>query len=1362
MGNLLACKKVKVLVLLILLVASSLAVIVRADELYPGPSELSSHGLMIWAFRISHPSPLIVGTNVTVEFTLQNGGKSYVTFSDSGAFASVRDPDNILSSFGKAVSPQMVLAPGENVTFKGWKVLNKVGTWTIWPSYMVVVNGQKESGPSEWHALTVSVQKQSIPFPDLTVAEIKSSRENNTIGCTIKNVGEATVKAGHLTVLYVDSVKTCEQVVPVDLSAGEEYFFWFNYEWPKCHTINVTVFTDYTNLVKESNETNNSLSRIVVSYLVPLAINSGPTLSSVTENSIVVSWTTNDEGDSLVIYSYLKVKETIHELDLDKQHRIVIGNLNVGTTYSLIVESTDSCGNIARSRTLVFETLPPHDIEAPSVMLVLPARLARVVNVTATVSDNVGISRIVFYVNGIARLTDYDEPYVLELNTSLYQNGPCTFKAVAYDSSGNSAEATENGTVDNLLPDNSPPTVMIVYPSIGGTVSGTVRVEALITEAEGHIEQVKAFIDSVYVRGWTYFPFAFDPFTREISSSPPLKSMSFVFPWNTSDLEPGSEHTIRIEAWDDVGNHQATSITVNIIKFEVAGTSLTPLIVNLEVTRSVTRVDNYFEVTLLVRNTGTVAISGLEVVDSCPGFQGLPKELGDSVSYDTSLKGSTVTMKYSYHHGFLEPRETATLEYYVVPILFNDITKYEIGFGSPVVRFKVGDESVGRRFNLPFRPSAEDLSAAFRSADYLIVTRPQGLLDSNPGDVESVQFLLSRMAELAKLKLGVLGYLPDGCTNVLLKDLISPGGFWANKLSLAFADPERSNAYMLLVGEPDVVPSYDFSDAKLSDQYYADVAGNGRPDLIVGRIVGVCARNLTRPIEASISVFLGSGYDRELALVTSGYEKDPDSADPVYVPFVDLALEALRDIQGQGVPATVIHWSNFLERAWTVQFTNYDGFTLGDIDGDGVDEVIIVRDEEGRAYLYEPTDGSLIRSFPCRFTRYDGLASGDVDGDGVDEIITAVDDDGAEGMIYVYKPDGTLESSSAYRFNNWDALTIGDVSGDSVKEIITVSDDQDMLRAYNVDGHSLWLTTSWHLDFTPYDSLSCGNLIGWWAGIYWNKDEVVVAKDDDHNAYIYGADGTQIMVDSVGYTRYDASMVAELKGGWKILTLRDDDETIFTLNPGFSRHTVYSRFVSDWFRGVRYTGNTGSDRHDGVAVGILGPGEDPRLAVIRNNNGLSFFQVIIPERSEADNYASEQFQRQADDSSVIVLVGHGNSGGVTPIFYSTVMASNFREHAVVVAVSCLAGDYEGSYSGAHTFPRAILDRGAAVLIASTEESYSSVNEYTLRNFFERWNIGGQRAGDAFTLYERERYPSGGKWPLWVREYNFYGDPKFPS
>lgn len=93
--------------------------------------------------------------------------------------------------------------------------------------------------------------------------------------------------------------------------------------------------------------------------------------------------------------------------------------------------------------------------------------------ISANASDNVGVSRVTFYIDGQIMADDYSAPYATSWNTKNLVNGSIhTIAVTAYDTSGNAAKAEPvYVTVDKIAP-----AVAMVTPTDGSLVPQGSRV----------------------------------------------------------------------------------------------------------------------------------------------------------------------------------------------------------------------------------------------------------------------------------------------------------------------------------------------------------------------------------------------------------------------------------------------------------------------------------------------------------------------------------------------------------------------------------------------------------------------------------------------------------------------------------------------------------------------------------------------------------------------------------------------------------------------------------------------------------------------------------------------------------------------
>ncbi len=208
-----------------------------------------------------------------------------------------------------------------------------------------------------------------------------------------------------------------------------------------------------------------------------------------------------------------------------------------------------------------------------------------------------------------------------------------------------------------------------------------------------------------------------------------------------------------------------------------------------------------------------------------------------------------------------------------------------------------------------------------------------------------------------------------------------------------------------------------------------------------------------------------------------------------------------------------------------VRFTKYDGIGVGDVDGDGVNEILIAVDEDKKIYIYsvaEDSSGGLQLASEgtvnieesvlgwkfdgCRYTysedhkgsAYDGFLVGDVMGDGRAEIVMLENRNGDDSEIYVYEyTDGGLIELNVLtaRFTKKDGVYLGDVMGDGKLEIVIAIDEDDAVYIYSA---SLGLLKVQYMRFTPLDGLACGDIDGD------GKDEILIVIDEDDKLYVGG------------------------------------------------------------------------------------------------------------------------------------------------------------------------------------------------------------------------------------------------------------------
>lgn len=105
----------------------------------------------------------------------------------------------------------------------------------------------------------------------------------------------------------------------------------------------------------------------------------------------------------------------------------------------LSARAWDAAGNVGTSADV---TVSVPDLAPPTVQLTQPSggsTVSGTVTLAATASDNVGVSRVDFFVDSVLRGSDTTAPYGLSWDTTAAANGTHSLHARAYDAAGNSA-----------------------------------------------------------------------------------------------------------------------------------------------------------------------------------------------------------------------------------------------------------------------------------------------------------------------------------------------------------------------------------------------------------------------------------------------------------------------------------------------------------------------------------------------------------------------------------------------------------------------------------------------------------------------------------------------------------------------------------------------------------------------------------------------------------------------------------------------------------------------------------------------------------------------------------------------------------
>jgi hypothetical protein len=186
----------------------------------------------------------------------------------------------------------------------------------------------------------------------------------------------------------------------------------------------------------------------------------------------------------------------------------------------------------------------PADTIQPTTMVTTPSAdstVSGVVSVGIIGTDNVGVTKVEWYLNGTLISSSASASATFAWNTATYSNGSWILQARAYDAAGNIGTSAINVTVQNTVPDTTAPTATITAPASGSTVSGVVSVNVSATD---NVSVTKV---EWYLNG-----------TMAGTSA----TASAAFTWNTTGY-PNGPCNLQAKAYDAAGN-VGVSTTLNV------------------------------------------------------------------------------------------------------------------------------------------------------------------------------------------------------------------------------------------------------------------------------------------------------------------------------------------------------------------------------------------------------------------------------------------------------------------------------------------------------------------------------------------------------------------------------------------------------------------------------------------------------------------------------------------------------------------------------------------------------------------------------------------------------------------------------
>jgi hypothetical protein len=260
-------------------------------------------------------------------------------------------------------------------------------------------------------------------------------------------------------------------------------------------------------------------------------------------STVLLQWDPNTEQDLAGYKVYYSADSSplagSTPLDVQKQTTATISGLDPDKAYNLAVTAYNAAGqesSFSNVVTVAEQTPPTVSITSPA----NSSSVSGIVTINVNATDNVGVTKIEYYVNGQLISTDLATPYVYSWDTTSLVPGAYTIITKAYDAAGNISQSSSSVTVVNDL---IAPTVAITSPANNATLSGIVTINAGASDNVG-VSKVEFYSNSVLIFASNVAPYSFS--------------------WDTKAVANGGYNLIA-KAFDNAGNISSSStVTVSV------------------------------------------------------------------------------------------------------------------------------------------------------------------------------------------------------------------------------------------------------------------------------------------------------------------------------------------------------------------------------------------------------------------------------------------------------------------------------------------------------------------------------------------------------------------------------------------------------------------------------------------------------------------------------------------------------------------------------------------------------------------------------------------------------------------------------
>ncbi|MHB8056969.1 MAG: Ig-like domain-containing protein [Desulfuromonadaceae bacterium] len=227
--------------------------------------------------------------------------------------------------------------------------------------------------------------------------------------------------------------------------------------------------------------------------------------------------------------------------DAKKVTTTAVTGLDPARAYYFAVTAYNSTG----TESVYSNIVSVAEAVAPTVSITSPlanATISGTVSVNASATDNVGVTKVEYYLDGTLKATDTASPYVYSLNTTALASGTYALMAKAYDAAGNVGQSS-TVSVKVLNSDTTAPVVSMTAPANNATVSGTTVLTANASDNVG-VNKVEFYRSGVLLTATNVAPYKYS--------------------WNTTSVANGS-YTLVAKAYDNSANvSQSANVTVTV------------------------------------------------------------------------------------------------------------------------------------------------------------------------------------------------------------------------------------------------------------------------------------------------------------------------------------------------------------------------------------------------------------------------------------------------------------------------------------------------------------------------------------------------------------------------------------------------------------------------------------------------------------------------------------------------------------------------------------------------------------------------------------------------------------------------------